>query len=267
MKPGCQADCVLVLKGPQGARKSSAVNSLAGEQWVLESLPKLNDKDAVQVLRGCWICAMNELESIRGAALTRVKEYISTRVDKFRASYGRYTIDIPRACVFVGTANEQYCLPYDPTGLRRWWPVEVGAIDTDAIERDRDQIWAETMAYYRSGEHWYPESTAHLELLRGHQEDSVDSDPWEEILGNWLAAREEALVPGDTLYITTIDALRGCLGITADRMTRADQTRVGGVLRALGYYPRRIRTGAGNREYRYSRTTEGGPTPLTVSPP
>jgi putative DNA primase/helicase len=255
MKPGCQADCVLVLKGPQGARKSSAVIALAGDQWVLESLPKLNDKDSVQILRGVWIAAMNELESIRGTALTRVKDYISTRVDKFRASYGRYTIDVPRACVFVGTANEQYCLPYDPTGLRRWWPVDVGAIDTDAIERDRDQIWAEAMAYYRAGEHWWPESMGHLDLLHEQQQSSVDSDPWESVIGDWLAHREEILEPGDTLHVTTTHVLQSCLGVTPDRMTRADQTRAGGILRGLGYESQRVRTGSGNREYQYSRVS------------
>jgi len=228
-KPGCQVDHVLVLKGKQGARKSSALIALAGSQWCLESLPRIREgKDAMQILRGNWICILSELESIRGAAFTETKDYVTRRVDKFRPSHGRFTVEVPRACIFAGTTNEEYCLPPDPSGLRRWWPVNVGDADIEGIERDRDQLWAEAYAMYCKGEHWWPDDEKQLNLLNETQSESVDVDPWISAVLTWLENREG-------IPFESYDILRLGIGIPADRMTRGDQTRIGTILKTLGY--------------------------------
>ena len=55
------------------------------------------------------------------------------REDRFRPAYGRYTIEVPRQCVFVGTANP--ALPARRTGNRRFWPVRCSVIDLEARAR------------------------------------------------------------------------------------------------------------------------------------
>lgn len=47
----------------------------------------------------------------------------------------------------------------DPTGGRRFWPVtvtDVGKSEADKLDESTvDQIWAEAVVRYESGENWY----------------------------------------------------------------------------------------------------------------
>jgi predicted P-loop ATPase len=248
MNPGSKVDHVLVLKGKQGTKKSSAFIALAGHQWGLESVPPLKDKDAMQALRGKWIAVFSELETIRGAALTLVKDYVTRQWDTFRPSYGHYTGDVPRGCVFGGTANETYCLPQDEEN-RRWWPVQIGAIDTEAIERDRDQIWAEAYHLWANGERWWPESPAHRALLGEAQESSTEQEQWLAPIVAWLS---EVCDDQTQNGVSTREVAHRALLIPIDRISQADCTKIGKLLRRLGYVPRQLRLGIpGARDRRY----------------
>jgi predicted P-loop ATPase len=231
MQPGCQADHVLVLKGPTGAGKTAAIRTLANREWSLESVPSLRDqKDSMAILRGKWIAVFSELESVRGAALTLVKDYVTRCNDVYRPPYGHNDICVPRSCIFAGTANEQYCLPPDPTGARRWWPVAVGKIDVESLERDRDQIWAEAVHLWRLDERWWPSDQAEVALLTATQEESTLEDPWLAVLAEWLyvPGRESEAYQGHEI-------LRQALGVTVDKITRAEEYRVGVCLGRLGW--------------------------------
>ena len=158
--PGCQMDTMLVLEGAQGLGKSTAAHFLAGRDWARDITGDLSTKDAVLNIQGVWIGEMAELTAIRRAEQEHIKAFVSRRIDRYRPPYGRNTIDRPRHCSFIATTNEHEYLQ-DPTGGRRFWPVECSVIELAALERDRDQLWAEAVARYKGAERWHldaPES-------------------------------------------------------------------------------------------------------------
>jgi hypothetical protein len=238
MRPACQADHVLVLEGGQGAGKSSAMRLLFGDDWFLDCLPDIRQKDALQVMRGKWGIEVAELDSFRGAAETRIKSFITQRVDEYRPAYGRQVERFPRQCVIVGTTNESNWLT-DSTGGRRFWPVKVGTIDRKKLALDRAQLWAEAKRLFDGGATWWldrdDESAA-----RDEQEGRYSVDVWEDILDTKA---------GDDVSAATVFDI---LGIEIGRVTKSDQARVGAIMRRLGYDKIR-RSWNGTRETRYKR--------------
>lgn len=243
MRPGCKADHVLVLEGLQGCGKSTAVSVLGGD-WYQEELPDLRDKDAAQSLLGHWIVEIGELDAIRGAAATRVKRFISAVKDTYRPSYGRFSLDRPRGVVFCGTTNETEW-QVDSTGGRRFWPVSVGQLDLEALQRDRDQIWAEAVAMYRAGATWYPTTDDDVTALAAEQEARHAADPWEELVASYCRGKDE---------IRRDDVLQHLIN-DVSRWDRACTMRLSAVFRRIGWMRKQIMV-TGNRMVIYRRRSD-----------
>lgn len=153
MSPGCQMDTTLVLEGSQGLGKSTAVRTLA-KGWSADMTGDLGNKDAAIHIQGVWLTEMSELSAIRRSDQETIKGFISRRIDRYRPPYGRNSIERPRQAVFIATTNENDYLQ-DPTGARRFWPVECSTINTQALEADTDQLWAEAMEQYSERTLWH----------------------------------------------------------------------------------------------------------------
>ena len=145
---GEKVDNVPILEGPQGLGKSTALRKLCPVPGLFfDSELAIGDKDADQALRGKFLIELPELSALSRHDFRVLKAFVTRQVDSYRPSFGRMSRDFPRRCVFVGTTNDEEYLK-DPTGNRRWQPVRCGvvdAIDWAAIERDRDQLWAEAL--------------------------------------------------------------------------------------------------------------------------
>jgi predicted P-loop ATPase len=151
-EPGCKVDHMLVLEGAQGKQKSEALRTLAiKDGWFTDRLSHVNSKDAAQETAGVLLIEVAEMDVLTKATNSATKSFITRRNDRFRPPYGKHPINLPRQCVFAGTINPTMGgYLKDPTGARRFWPVAChGMIDRDGIERDRDQLWAETIVRIR----------------------------------------------------------------------------------------------------------------------
>lgn len=188
MSPGIKFDYMLVLLGKQGIGKSQIIDRL-GKRWFSDSITTLQGKESFEQLQGKWILEFAELSAIRKSEQETVKHFVSKRIDSYRPAYGRHTIDCPRQCIFLGTTNEEEFLK-DKTGNRKFWPVKVGVSERnknikDLTEEIVDQIWAEALEIWNSGETLYLTEEMEEEALRrqmGHTEKSPMEGPIREYL-------------------------------------------------------------------------------------
>ena len=250
LRPGCQADHVLVLEGPQGSAKSSALRALFDPHdtgMFRDSLPPLDSKDAEMQLIGAWCIEIAELEAVnaRRTEIERVKAFITRRVDSYRPPYGRSVQDIPRRNVFAGSTNDAHYLK-DHTGNRRWWPIECGTtgpIDLPRIKADRDQLIAEAVAAYDMGEPWWVDQQAPANAdVADLQESRRIRDPWEGDVAAFCMGRT---------WCRVTDVLQA-INIPIERRSQAEANRVARILsHRVGWYRKLIRWTNGGREWLY----------------
>lgn len=178
MSPGCKHDHTLVLVGPQGCRKSTTLAKL-GREWFSDSLYTLSGKDAYEQIQGFWIIEMAEMAAAKKSEIEQIKQFVSKRIDSFRAAYARRVQDHPRQCAFFGSTNDSTFIK-DHTGGRRFWPVvvtEAGRELADGLTSEIvDQVWAEALEAYNSGEKWYLTGAVEDEARRVQREHTEKSD-------------------------------------------------------------------------------------------
>lgn len=225
-KPGCKVDNMVILEGPQGKFKSTAL-SVIGGPWYVETNENPNSKDFYQIFQGKLIIEIGELDSFNKSETTTIKKVISTATDRFRPPYGKAPKDFPRQCIFVGTTNESHYLK-DYTGARRFWPIKAKEINLSQLKKDREQLFAEAVSLYNQGLDWYKVPISALD----EQEERRDSDVWEQAVSHYIDGLNEA---------TLIDIALRSLTIPVDRIDKRVQNRLGRVLRALNWEPKKLR--------------------------
>ena len=249
--PGCQADYMLILEGPQGEGKSSACRALAG-QWFSDNLPNLSRGDPVRLsmhLRGKWLIEIAELSSFSSAETHTLKEFLTQTEERYTPKYARNEVQEPRQCLFIGTTNEGAYLR-DATGARRFWPVKVGTIELSDLRTDRDQLLAEAVKLYRDGEPWHPSREFEKQHIAPQQEARYEADPWEEAVTSWLdggkVVFDSSGVPITDQWgapviqprvdrCTVMQLLHGPLKTPIERITIREQRRVSAILTRMGW--------------------------------
>ncbi|CCM78036.1 conserved hypothetical protein [Rhizobium mesoamericanum STM3625] len=108
--------------------------------------------------------------------------------------------------------------------------MRTGAIDIEALKRDRDQLFAEAYARYQRGEHWWPDAEFEARVVKPEQETRFEADMWEPLVADYLDGKDRA---------TTADIAAEALGLFGGNVNPAHGRRISAVMRVLGWEHRK----------------------------
>jgi hypothetical protein len=228
-QPGCKFDEMLVLEQEvQGTDKSTALAILAvREEWFSDDLPlNVSSKEVIETTQGRWIIEAGEMSGMKRTDVGHLKALLSRQVDRARLAYGHFTSEVPRQCIFFGTINDLEYLR-DTTGNRRFWPVRCQRFDIAALQRDRDQLWAEAAMREASGVS-IRLPPALWSMAAAQQASRLTADPWKEALIE--AGLEEMSGKISMGAVWTILDVRG------GQQGQDQSKRVGEAMRCLGWH-------------------------------
>lgn len=209
--PGAKFEVMLCLvEDKQGGGKSTIARFLAiRDEWFTDDVKNLDDENIYRKLQGHWIIEFSEmLATANTKTVEAIKAFLSRQKDTYKIPYDKYPHDFPRQSIFIGTTNNLDFLPNDKTGNRRFIPVrvnselaEVHPLENEAETRAYiDQVWAEAMEIYRSGDYKLTFPKKLQKTLSEVQQEFTPEDPKVGIIQEWLDNCKYSSVCSRMLY-------------------------------------------------------------------
>lgn len=233
LEPGTKVDTCPIFVGKQGSLKSSALEALVGREWFADSPLPMGDAQAQgQAIQGKWLWEFQE-HTMGQRERDTYTSFLSQKTDRYRASYGEFVRDVPRTCTFVSTSNRWEVLN-DPTGARRFVPVDLMRVKRIAIERivqDRAQLLGEAAHRVIAGEAHWPTAAEDL-ALASVRERAQEHDAWEDTISEWLAKKDR------TAGFALVDLFHhysGAIPTAEAQLTKQAQARAAAILTRLGW--------------------------------
>ena len=123
---------LIIMSKKQGLYKSTWLGSILPEnlrlQYYYPNSFDPHNKDHLQFLATRMLINLDEMESYNKTDIGVMKSVISTAQVSLRLPYGRTAQNMKRRASFCGSINDRQFLR-DETGSRRWFIIEVDAID------------------------------------------------------------------------------------------------------------------------------------------
>lgn len=155
--PGFDFQYMLVIQGETGARKSTSLKKIAGDQHhtEVEAGTMKDPKTKTEALVGSHLVEFPELTALLAMPFDEAKILISQGKAKVRLAFEARASIRKLSSVLVGTTEKQAYLR-DPLGNRRYLPIvisprfnEFHPIDEKAIEAEMPQVRAEALVRFK----------------------------------------------------------------------------------------------------------------------
>lgn len=235
---------VLTISGAQDIGKSTIARFLCpmSDEYFIESHIDPDSNDHIRYLATKLVQEVAELgATTRKADREGLKSHL-TKIDcTFRTPYAHHPVTKPALTSFIGTINPENGFLNDPTGHRRFLPVELTKIDKDYIKViDPVQLWAQFVALYQAGESakLTPEETMMANVIRCDNET-------EDAYSGFVLKYYDVDPTCDTSLETTTEIVDQ---LTINGVSGANTTNIGLALKRLGLERKRARNGRGNQE-------------------
>ena len=235
-EPGCKLDEIPIFLGDQGVGKSTLLRNILppfADAWFGDGLRwDARQEKQVDAVLGKVIVEVSEMAGRSRADIESIKTFISRRNDNTsRRPYAKHTEEQPRRFILAGTTNNRSDLPNDPSGNRRFVPVELGSPNISVesyLDEVRDNAWAEALVMYHDGERaGLPREIMGLQAERA--EEHRDRD---DLIEDAVAA-----LPNVSMTLSeVVDRLPERLRVMSER-------RIGLALRNAGWSMGRVRVG------------------------
>ena len=239
MEPGCKHDHLLILEGEQGSGKSTFCKILGGDYYSQIHLDP-HKKDTIVGMLGKHVIELPEMTYNKKSDADSLKMFMSKDSDRERLPYGRLAKDFKRQCIFIATTNEYHGYLRDQTGNRRKWVIRTNKFRLNEFKRDRDQLYAEALYMWRSGEPHYLTDPEVIELAKQEQAARAEIDIWTENIENWLD--KEKVQNKYYSKLTTTEIASEILNIQPSQIDRYIVTRIANSMRSLGWDRIKIRS-------------------------
>ena len=258
-KPGCKYDEMMVWESEQGGLKSSAAQALCpNPAWFSDDLQlNLKSQQLIEATLGKWIVEASDLAGKRKTELEQLKAMLSRQVDgPARMAYAHFPVERPRHFIIIGTTNSKAYLT-DPTGARRFWPIQVQTFNVEWIKTNRDQLWAEAAHREATGE----SIRLHESLWPAaaeQQEERREIDPWEHVIVDLITNTQPN---SNGIRRVTTSLLWETIGVLTERRDRAGSLRISDIMHRLGFVRSRVRPPGGAVEVGYIEQQRKVPSP------
>lgn len=253
--PGCKFDTAMILEGKQGWEKSKAFEILAtinNVKYFLDEAIRISDKDGLMKLQGKLIFEMSELATLqRGGETEEMKAFMSRRTDAYREPYKRKILERPRMFVIGGTINPTGGYLTDPTGARRYWPVECGdRLDIEWLELNKVQLWAEAVHRCKAAERIWMDQEEQ-KIADPEQRKRFKQAIMNDTIIDTIKKVEAKAIAYRTYYFSTEEVMNEIVGVDKpEKKTFAFNQQVKETLVFYGYVSCRPRQFINGEEFR-----------------
>ena len=195
--PGAKLDETPVFVGDQGIGKSAFLRALLPDdrpEWFADGLElSAHPKEVAEAMLGRVLIEVSEMAGSTRGELERIKAILTRRDDgNVRLAYRENPETLLRRVVLAGTTNRTNSLPNDPSGNRRFVPIQLydpnRAVES-FIVKIREQLWAEALHRYRAGESPRLPRELHAEAAKDAEANRNRDELLEDLIEETLEAK------------------------------------------------------------------------------